>query len=66
MAVIHTRPFASSIGLWTFALLSQIGSSPQYGDGAGMLGDDAGLVFGSRTVSGTRLAVWVIGSSTGR
>ena len=32
-AVNHTRPFSSSIGLWTFALLFQIGSSPQNAEG---------------------------------
>src|SRR4051794_10354808 len=34
--VIHTRPFSSSIGLWTLLRLVQIGSSPQYGDGFGI------------------------------
>src|SRR5947209_7374248 len=63
--VIQTRPWPSSIGLCTLFLLVQIGSSPQYGDGCGIAGGVGG-VFGSRTVSGMRLAVWVFGSSTGR
>jgi hypothetical protein len=53
------------MGLWTLALLFQMTSSPQYGDGAGMSGGCAGWVFGSRTVSGMRLAVCVLGSRTG-
>ena len=36
--VIHTRPFSSNIGLWTLFLLVQIASSPQYGDGCGIVG----------------------------
>src|SRR3954469_10024617 len=52
--VIHTRPFSSSIGLWTFALLVQTFSSPQYADGAPARGPVAGCMVVSRTVSGTR------------
>src|SRR5687768_16611714 len=63
LEVIQTRPFSSNIGLCTFALLVHIGSVPQYGEGAAT-GPGPG-VFGSRTVTGTRLAVWVFGSSTG-
>ena len=62
--VSHSRPFSSSIGLWTLFLLVQIGSSPKYGDGAAILGEVGG-VFGSRTLSGIWLIVWVFGSSTG-
>src|SRR5262245_22578109 len=62
--VSHTRPFSSSIGLWTLFLLVQITSLPQYGDGAGIEGFVGG-VFGSRTESGTRVTVLRTGSSTG-
>src|SRR5262245_63872191 len=62
--VSHRRFFSSSIGLWTLFLLVQITSSPQYGDGAGILGDVGG-VFGSRTVSGICEMVLVTGFSTG-
>jgi hypothetical protein len=64
--VIHTRPFSSNIGLCTVARLVQIGSEPQYGDGTATCGGEAGGVFGSRSVTGTRLTVCVFGSSTGR
>src|SRR4051794_38898517 len=64
--VIHTRPRSSSMGLWTLFLLVQIVSSPQYADGAPLLGPVAIGVFGSRTVSGTRLTALRPGSSTGR
>ena len=63
--VIQTRPVSSNIGLCTFALLVQIGSVPQYGDANGTCCGDEGGMFGSRTVTGTRVAVWVFGSSTG-
>src|SRR5262245_51312079 len=63
--VIQTRPFSSSIGLWTLFRLVQITSLPQYVDGCGMLAEVGG-VFGSRTVSGTWLAEFVFGSRTGR
>jgi hypothetical protein len=65
LEVIQTRPFPSNIGLCTFARLFQIGSGPQYGDGTATCWGDACGVFGSRTVTGTRDAVWVFGSSTG-
>src|SRR5687768_18378636 len=43
--VIHTRPVSSNIGLCTFALLFQIGSVPQYGDGpATCCGDEGGML----------------------
>src|SRR5512147_1569727 len=63
--VIHTRPFSSIIGLWTLFLLVHGSSSPQYADGAPVIGPVAGWVFGSRTVSGTRLTALCVGSSTG-
>src|SRR4029078_11553512 len=47
--VIHTRPRASNIGLWTLFLLVQIASSPQYGDRWIICGGFATGVFGSRT-----------------
>src|SRR5688572_16346802 len=62
--VIQTRPFSSNMGLCTFALLVQIASVPQYGDGPVTCPCGPG-VLGSRTVTGTRLAVCVFGSSTG-
>src|SRR5829696_7721286 len=58
--VSHRRPLSSSIGLWTLFLLVQITSSPQYGDGAGIAALVGG-VFGSRTVKGTRLALFATG-----
>src|SRR5687767_2165677 len=64
--VIQTRPCPSNIGLWTLFLLSQMASSPQYGDGAGIVAGDAGLVFGSRTDNSTSVATLRTGSSTGR
>jgi hypothetical protein len=54
------------MGLWALARLVQIGSEPQYGEGCGMEGALAGEVAGSRTVSGTVLAMCFTGSSTGR
>src|SRR5918999_3936587 len=62
--VNHTRPRSSIIGLWLSVLLSQIGSAPQYGDGAIMFAFVDG-VCGSRTGCSTWLAVCVTGSSTG-
>src|SRR5882724_11549997 len=47
-AVIQILPVSSIIGLCMLVWLSQIGSSPQYGDGAIGLSFDDG-VFGSRT-----------------
>src|SRR5688500_8394982 len=64
-AVSHTRPFSSSIGLWTFVLLVQIGSSPQYGDVAPGCVPAAIGVLGSRGPIGTLLATCRTGSSTG-
>src|SRR5687767_8946947 len=66
LEVIQTRPFSSNIGLCTFALLFQIASVPQYGEGPMTCCPVAGGMFGSRRVTGTRLTVWVFGSSTGR
>src|SRR5215207_4505910 len=63
--VIQTRPVSSSIGLCTFARLVQIASVPQYGEGTATCCGDAGGVLGSRSVTGIRVAVWVVGSSTG-
>src|SRR5688572_9491966 len=60
--VIHTRPVSSNIGLCTFARLVQIGSVPQYGDGPATCGGDEGGMFWSRSVTGTRVTVWVFGS----
>src|SRR5687768_1379529 len=65
LEVIQTRPSSSNIGLCTFARLVQIGSVPQYGDGPATFCGVAGGVFGSRSVTGTRLTVLVVGSSTG-
>src|SRR6187431_1700303 len=62
--VSHNRFCSSSIGLCTLFLLVQITSSPQYGEAAGIFGLVAG-VFGSRTLSGMRLTVCLMGSSTG-
>ena len=62
--VSHSRPFSSSIGLWTLFLLVQITSSPQYGDGAGIFGEVGG-VLASRTLSGMRSMVCVLGFRTG-
>src|SRR4029079_10816728 len=64
--VIHTRPFSSIIGLWTFALLVHSTVSPQYADGAPVGGPAAIGVALSRTVSGTRLIVLRAWSSSGR
>src|ERR1043166_397967 len=66
VSVIHTRPRPSSIALCTFALLVQCALSPQYTLGAPWFGPAATGVFGSRTVSGTRVTVLCTGSSTGR
>src|SRR5687767_8858309 len=66
LEVVQTRPFSSNIGLWTFARLVQMASVPQYGEGPITCCGTAGGVSGSRTVTGTRLTVWVFGSSAGR
>ena len=64
-AVAHTRPFASIIWLCVLVWLSQIGSAPQYGEGAiGSLRCDG--VFGSRTGCFTSAVRCWIGSSTGQ
>src|SRR5919108_2326478 len=48
LAVYHTLPFSSNIGLCVVVWLSQMRSSPQYGDGSmGLFFEDG--VFGSRT-----------------
>src|SRR5216683_3515625 len=64
-AVIQTRPFSSIIGLCVLVWLSQIGASPQYGDGAIGLSFEDG-VFGSRTGCLTSVAVLCTGSRIGR
>src|SRR5439155_21657209 len=65
-AVNQTRPSLSSIGLCTLAWLSQILSSPQYGE-ARSTGRLAALgVFGSRTGMWIVVATFLTGSSTGR
>src|SRR5688500_11839150 len=66
LEVIQTRPFSSSIGLCTFARLFQIGSVPQYGEGTTTCCGATGGALESRSVTGIRVAVWVVGSSTGR
>src|SRR6266852_1265666 len=62
--VNQTRPFSSNIGLCTLVWLSQIGSSPQYGDGAMVLVLVV-WVFGSRYGILNVLATCLTGSSTG-
>src|SRR5687768_10895544 len=57
------RPFLSIIPLWTFALLFQMTSSPQYGDGADTSRGDENGVRGSRTGTGTWRAVLRTGST---
>src|SRR6266571_5558894 len=56
--VNQTRPFSSSMGLCTLALLFQIGSSPQYAEGVTPVCAAANGVLGSRTGTVTRLVVW--------
>jgi len=63
-AVNQTRPRSSSIGLWMLVRLSQIGSRPQYGDGAiGASREDG--VSGSSTGWPISEASFATGSSTG-
>src|SRR5436190_20452519 len=62
--VNQTLPFSSSIGLCGLVWLSQIGSAPQYADGAIGLFFVEG-VFGSRTGTFISLAVCRTGSGTG-
>src|SRR5688500_8097505 len=62
--VVQTRPVWSSIWLCTFGLLFQVGSLPQYGDGPTTCCGDEGGIFGSRSVTGTRVTVCVFGSGT--
>src|SRR6266576_7188691 len=66
LEVNHTRPFSSNIGLCTLARLCQIGSSPQYGEGATTLSSALDGVFGSRTGTVTWRGVALSGSRTGR
>src|SRR5713101_9721070 len=66
LEVIHTRPFSSNIGLCTLAWLCQMGSSPQYGEGATTLSSALDGVFGSRTGNFTWLVTQFTGSRTGR
>src|SRR6266581_8197681 len=64
LAVNQTRPFSSIIGLWLLVWLSQIGSSPQYGEGPiGASFEDG--VFGSRTGCFTSVAALRSGSRIG-
>src|SRR5882757_9863162 len=63
--VNQTWPFSSIIGLCMVVWLSQITSSPQYGDAPCGLSFDDG-VLGSRTGIFTAVAVCVFGSSTGK
>ncbi len=63
--VNQTRPFSSNIGLCMLVWLSQITSSPQYGDGCKGFCFDEG-VFGSRTGILTCVALCFAGSSTGK
>src|SRR6266853_936193 len=62
--VNQTLPFSSNIGLCGLVWLSQIGSAPQYADGAIGLFFVEG-VFGSRTGTFISLAVCRTGSRTG-
>src|SRR5437667_9263267 len=63
-AVNQTRAFSSMIGLCMLVWLSQIGLSPQTGEGA--IGKSFELgVRGSRTGCFTSVAVCVFGSRTG-
>src|SRR5712691_882345 len=63
-ALNQTRAFSSMIGLCMLVWLSQIGLSPQTGEGA--IGKSLELgVFGSRTGCFTWVAVCVFGSRTG-
>src|SRR6266851_3977819 len=64
-AVIQILPFSSIIGLCVLVWLSQMGASPQYGDGAIGLSFEDG-VFGSRTGCLTSVAVLCTGSRIGR
>src|SRR5688572_21754527 len=64
-AAAHTLPFASIIWLCVLVWLSQIGCSPQYGDGA-IASVRCEGVLGSRTGCFTSHGVWVTGSSTGQ
>src|SRR5213083_3035428 len=63
--VNQTLPFSSNIGLCGLVWLSQIGSAPQYGDGAIGFWCDEG-VLGSRTSILTCVALCFTGSSTGK
>ena len=63
--VNQTRPFSSNIGLCMLVWLSQIGSSPQNGEGSIEFFFDDG-VAGSRTSIFTCVALWFTGSSTGK
>src|SRR5688500_4172518 len=64
-AAAQTRPFASIIWLCVLVWLSQIGSAPQYGEGA-MVSVRCEGVFGSRTGCFTSLVTCFTGSSTGQ
>src|SRR5712691_2887385 len=64
LAVIQIRPVSSIIGLCMLVWLSQMGSSPQYGDGAIGLSFEDG-VLGSRTRCLTSLTELPTGSRIG-
>ena len=64
-AAIHTRARLSMAKLWATLRLCQMTSSPQYGDDIfGGVSAEFG-VSASRTCSGTTLATWVLGSTSG-
>jgi hypothetical protein len=54
------------MGLWAFALLSQMRSSPQKGEGASTGSSWVVGVFASRTGARNVVAVCVLGSSIGK
>ena len=71
VAASHTRPSRSSIELWLLARVSQIASSPQYGDAASDLsaaacpGPRLSGICGSRTGILNVVALFSTGSRIG-
>src|SRR4029077_17139585 len=57
-AANQTRPFRSNMPLWLLALVSQIFSSPQYGDGAIGAAIAAGPGPNRSGVSASRTGAW--------